>query len=84
LAFRHFELSDEFLTGFKAIERTKKSLYQVKRERARHAPEIFRQNTKEVFVLAPTGIAAINSHGQTIHSFSDSPSDTKDHIKAGF
>ncbi|HVN25907.1 MAG TPA: AAA family ATPase [Syntrophorhabdales bacterium] len=32
--------------------------------------EYFRQTTsKEVAVLAPTGVAALNVHGQTIHSF---------------
>jgi len=32
--------------------------------------EYFRQNTrKEVAVLAPTGVAALNVQGQTIHSF---------------
>ncbi len=45
--------------------------------------EYFRQNTsKEVAVLAPTGVAAINVNGQTIHSFFGfKPSITPEKVK---
>jgi len=45
--------------------------------------EYFRQNTdKEVAVLAPTGVAALNVHGQTIHSFFGfKPSITPEKVK---
>ena len=45
--------------------------------------EYFRQNTrKEVAVLAPTGVAAINVQGQTIHSFFGfKPSITPEKVK---
>lgn len=45
--------------------------------------EYFRQNTrKDVAVLAPTGVAALNVHGQTIHSFFGfKPSITPEKVK---
>ena len=45
--------------------------------------DYFRNNTrKEVAVLAPTGVAALNVHGQTIHSFFGfKPSITPDKVK---
>ncbi len=81
-----FELSDEFVTGFNAIEKTKKNLYITGEAGTGKTTllKYFRQNTKKKFiVLAPTGIAAINSHGQTIHSFFKFPPKLiqKDHIR---
>ena len=81
-----FELSDEFVTGFNAIEKTKKNLYITGEAGTGKTTllKYFRQNTqKKYIVLAPTGIAAINSHGQTIHSFFRFPPKLiqKDHIK---
>src|SRR3989338_7503862 len=67
-----FELSDEFISGFNAIEKMGKCLYITGEAGTGKTTllKYFRQNTKKKFiVLAPTGIAAINSHGQTIHSF---------------
>ncbi|HNX68882.1 MAG TPA: DEAD/DEAH box helicase [Candidatus Omnitrophota bacterium] len=67
-----FELSDEFLAAFDAIENTDKNLYITGEAGTGKTTllKYFRQNTRTNFiVLAPTGIAAINSHGQTIHSF---------------
>lgn len=67
-----FELSAEFEAAFNAIENTKKNLYITGEAGTGKTTllKFFRQNTKKNFiVLAPTGIAAMNSHGQTIHSF---------------
>lgn len=67
-----FVLSDEFIAGFDAIENTGKNLYITGEAGTGKTTllKYFRQNTKKKYVvLAPTGIAAINSHGQTIHSF---------------
>jgi ATP-dependent exoDNAse (exonuclease V) alpha subunit len=80
-----FELSDEFITAFNAIEKTKKNLYITGEAGTGKTTllKYFRHNTKKKFiVLAPTGIAAINSHGQTIHSFFRFPPKLirKDHI----
>ncbi len=80
------ELSDEFVTGFNAIEKTKKNLYITGEAGTGKTTllKYFRQNTKKNFiVLAPTGIAAINSHGQTIHSFFKLPPKLvqKDHVR---
>ncbi len=84
-----FELSEEFITGFNAIEKTKKNLYITGEAGTGKTTllKYFRHNTKKKFiVLAPTGIAAINSHGQTIHSFFKFPPKLiqKDHIKKVF
>ena len=81
-----FELSDEFVTGFNAIEKTKKNLYITGEAGTGKTTllKYFRQKTQKNFiVLAPTGIAAINSHGQTIHSFFRFPPKLiqKDHVK---
>ncbi len=81
-----FELSPEFVTGFNAIEKTKKNLYITGEAGTGKTTllKYFRINTQKNFiVLAPTGIAAINSHGQTIHSFFRFPPKLvqKDHIK---
>ncbi|MFH0985104.1 MAG: AAA family ATPase [Candidatus Omnitrophota bacterium] len=81
-----FELSEEFVTGFNAIEKTKKNLYITGEAGTGKTTllKYFRKNTRKKFiVLAPTGIAAINSHGQTIHSFFRFPPKLiqPDHIK---
>jgi len=81
-----FELSPEFVTGFNAIEKTKKNLYITGEAGTGKTTllKYFRINTQKNFiVLAPTGIAAINSHGQTIHSFFRFPPKLvqKEHIK---
>ncbi len=81
-----FELSSEFKSAFDAIEKTDKNLYITGEAGTGKTTllKYFRQNTKKKFVaLAPTGIAAINSHGQTIHSFFRFPPKfiQKDHIR---
>jgi len=67
-----FILSDEFLAAFDELEHTSKYLYITGEAGTGKTTllKYFRQNSKKnIAVLAPTGIAAINSHGQTIHSF---------------
>ena len=81
-----FELSEEFVTAFNAIEQTDKNLYITGEAGTGKTTllKYFRQKTRKNFiVLAPTGIAAINSHGQTIHSFFRFPPKLiqKDHVK---
>lgn len=81
-----FELSGEFVAGFNAIEKSDKNLYVTGEAGTGKTTllKYFRQNTKKKYVvLAPTGIAAINSHGQTIHSFFRFPPKfiQKDHIR---
>ena len=81
-----FELSNEFVTGFNAIEKTSQNLYITGEAGTGKTTllKYFRQKTQKKFVvLAPTGIAAINSHGQTIHSFFKFPPKLiqKEHIR---
>lgn len=67
-----FELSDEFIMGFNAIEKTGHHLYvtgEAGTGKTTFLQYLRKHTKKQYIVLAPTGIAAINSHGQTIHSF---------------
>ena len=67
-----FELSEEFIAGFNAIEKTTNHLYvtgEAGTGKTTFLQYIRKKTKKQYVVLAPTGIAAINSHGQTIHSF---------------
>ena len=71
-----FELSEEFLAVFDRIERTQTHLFLTGEAGTGKTTflKYFRQNTKKKhIVLAPTGIAAINIGGQTIHSFFSFP-----------
>jgi len=71
-----FELSDEFLEAFARIEHTKDHLFLTGEAGTGKTTflKYFRGNTKKKYiVLAPTGIAAINIGGQTIHSFFSFP-----------
>jgi ATP-dependent exoDNAse (exonuclease V) alpha subunit len=81
-----FELSPEFKSGFDAIEGTSKNLYITGEAGTGKTTllKYFRQHTrKKHVVLAPTGIAAINSHGQTIDSFFRFPPKfiQRDHVR---
>jgi len=66
------EINDEFKTAFDAIERSSQSMFITgkagtgKSTLLRYVKE---HTKKAAVVLAPTGIAAINVNGQTIHSF---------------
>lgn len=71
-----FDLSDEFITGFNAIEKTSRHLYvtgEAGTGKTTFLQYVRKKTKKQYIVLAPTGIAAINSHGQTIHSFFQFP-----------
>lgn len=68
----NFELSEEFKQCFHELENTRRNLYITGEAGTGKTTllKYFRKNTKKnIVVLAPTGIAAINCYGQTIHSF---------------
>lgn len=71
-----FELSDEILIAFDQIEHTRGHVFLTGEAGTGKTTflKYFRQHTNKNFiVLAPTGIAAINIGGQTIHSFFNFP-----------
>lgn len=66
------ELSSDFNYVLDKIENTKESVFVTGRAGTGKSTllQIFRNTTeKNVVVLAPTGVAALNVRGQTIHSF---------------
>ena len=66
------ELNDEFVGTFNLIENTNESLFITGKAGTGKSTllKYFKENTaKNVAVLAPTGVAAVNIGGQTIHSF---------------
>ncbi|MBI3317191.1 MAG: AAA family ATPase [Candidatus Omnitrophica bacterium] len=66
-----FERSDEFQQCYEIVEKTEKSVYVsgVAGSGKSTFLTFLRQNTrKNLIVLTPTGIAAVNIQGQTIHS----------------
>ena len=84
-----FELSGDFLAGFNAIEGTDQNLYITGEAGTGKTTllKYFRLHTRKKYVvLAPTGIAAINSRGQTIHSFFRFPPKLiqKEHVRKVF
>ena len=67
-----FEFSAEFQSAFDTIENTRQSVYLTGEAGTGKTTFLryFREHTKKKYVvLAPTGIGAINSNGQTMHSF---------------
>lgn len=67
-----FELSPEFEAVFNAVENTRECIYLTGEAGTGKTTflKYFRKHTRKKYVvLAPTGIAAINSNGQTLHSF---------------
>jgi hypothetical protein len=67
----NFELTDEFREAFDLIESTENSVFVTGRAGTGKSTflEYFRENTKKTAVfLAPTGVAALNIKGKTIHS----------------
>ena len=72
LPFKPQILSDEFKHALDVLENTPKSLFITGRAGTGKSTllQLFRNTTrKKVAVLAPTGVAALNVQGQTIHSF---------------
>ena len=79
------ELSDDFNYALDLLEKTRKSMFITGRAGTGKSTllRLFRKSTrKKTVVLAPTGIAALNVKGQTIHSFFGFPPrpDFQDHI----
>ncbi|MEK7256177.1 MAG: AAA family ATPase, partial [Bacteroidota bacterium] len=66
------ELNSDFKYALDALEKTDRSLFITGRAGTGKSTllQLFRKATrKKAVVLAPTGIAALNVRGQTIHSF---------------
>lgn len=66
------ELNNEFVGAFNLIENTFDSIFITGKAGTGKSTllKYFKKNTaKNVAVLAPTGVAAVNIGGQTIHSF---------------
>jgi len=79
------ELTPDFQKTLELLEKTDKSIFITGRAGTGKSTllDYFRKNTqKNVVILAPTGVAALNVEGQTIHSFfSFRPDVTLDKIK---
>ena len=70
--FAELDFNEEFVSAFEALENTGQHMYITGKAGTGKSTllQYFRQKTtKNVAVLAPTGVAAINIKGQTIHSF---------------
>jgi len=68
----HIDLNPAFKRALEAMEKGGRSIFITGRAGTGKSTllEYFRGITgKKVAVLAPTGVAALNVHGQTIHSF---------------
>ena len=68
----NLELNDEFVGTFNLIENTVDSIFITGKAGSGKSTllKYFKNNTgKNIAVLAPTGVAAVNIGGQTIHSF---------------
>ncbi len=70
--FAELDFNEEFISAFEALENTGQHMYVTGKAGTGKSTllQYFREKTaKNVAVLAPTGVAAINIKGQTIHSF---------------
>ncbi len=70
--FDNIELNKEFVEAFDLMEKTNKNIFLTGKAGTGKSTLLsyFRNKTKKnVVVLAPTGVAALNIKGQTIHSF---------------
>lgn len=70
--FNQLDFNDEFLAVYSALENTSQHLFITGKAGTGKSTllQYFRyKTTKTVAILAPTGVAAINIKGQTIHSF---------------
>lgn len=66
------DLNEEFVKAFHLAEKTEKNLFITGKAGTGKSTFLnyFRENTtKDIAVIAPTGVAAVNVKGQTIHSF---------------
>lgn len=69
---KKIEINKDFQTAIEILDNTNKSVFITGKAGTGKTTllEYFRENTsKQVVVLAPTGVAALNVGGQTIHSF---------------
>jgi len=70
--FSKIELNEEFKRALELMEGTSKNVFITGKAGTGKSTllEYFRNITKKnIVVLAPTGVAALNVHGETIHSF---------------
>lgn len=66
------QLNDDFKHALDVLEKTRRSIFITGRAGTGKSTllQLFRSTTrKKIAVLAPTGVAALNVQGQTIHSF---------------
>ncbi|MDE2027609.1 MAG: DUF3857 domain-containing protein [Candidatus Omnitrophica bacterium] len=70
--FAELDFNEEFASAFEVLENTRRHTFVTGKAGTGKSTllQYFRQKTgKNVAVLAPTGVAAVNIKGQTIHSF---------------
>ncbi|MCY7330860.1 MAG: AAA family ATPase, partial [Saprospiraceae bacterium] len=66
------QLNEDFKHALDVLEKTQRSIFITGRAGTGKSTllQLFRSTTrKKIAVLAPTGVAALNVQGQTIHSF---------------
>ncbi len=71
-SFAELDFNDEFKASFDALENTRDHIFLTGKAGTGKSTllQYFRHKTnKNIAVLAPTGVAAVNIKGQTIHSF---------------
>lgn len=71
-SFSNIELNEDFVSAFNLMENTSKNIFLTGRAGTGKSTLLsyFRYKTKKnIVVLAPTGVSALNIKGQTIHSF---------------
>jgi ATP-dependent exoDNAse (exonuclease V) alpha subunit len=69
---QQIELNDQFIRAFHVMDNTGSNVFITGRAGTGKSTllQYFRDNTKKkIAVLAPTGVAAVNIKGQTVHSF---------------
>ena len=72
LNFSELDFNDQFVAAFDSLENTTRNLFVTGKAGTGKSTllQYFRhKTTKNIAVLAPTGVAALNIKGQTIHSF---------------
>lgn len=70
------EKNDEMRTAWEFVENTGKSIFLTGKAgtgKTTFLKTVVEHSTKRMVVVAPTGVAAINAGGVTIHSFSSCP-----------
>jgi len=69
---QHIEFNEQFLHALRTMEETNRNVFVTGKAGTGKSTllQYFRDHTKKrIVVLAPTGVAAVNVKGQTIHSF---------------